>query len=368
MGSQLQIGIAGDIIPADSPLMSGQGVYSACKGDFKDVFADFAEYAAEFDFMVGNFEAVLVDRIERVSPATSAMKAPISVVPVLAECRFKYLSIANNHSMEYGPAAFEYTCGELERAGIRTFGHHDMPYALAESSNADLTTGLLSFSTVPAMYGHVPEYFYVDRDSEEDRNRLLRHVRNASARCDQLIVMPHWGSEFMTAPARWQVGLASELLQSGADAIVGAHPHVIQTACRIGSKPVYFSIGNLLSDYPQDCYRRSAVIALCVTRDSLESSGTICTTDADFAIRRTAEAFPLGNLPEAMDQAAYDVQAVALRKSVRNQLIVHLLKHPVKWLLNRGLWGWLFSRGLYLLRTRKERERNPDAVYAGPIH
>lgn len=77
MNKRLRIGVVGDIIPADSPLMSGQGVYSSCGGDYTRLFSSFMAYSAKLDFVVGNFEAVLVEEIRQLSPGTSAVRATL---------------------------------------------------------------------------------------------------------------------------------------------------------------------------------------------------------------------------------------------------------------------------------------------------
>ena len=99
----MRFGVVADIIGADTPLMCGQGVYSVCRGDFSRIFHGLKSFAASHDFMIGNFEAVLVDRIDKVTPAKAAMKSPRSIIPALQRCKFRYMGIANNHTMEYGP-------------------------------------------------------------------------------------------------------------------------------------------------------------------------------------------------------------------------------------------------------------------------
>lgn len=369
MSGVLNIAIVGDIIPADSPLMSGQGVFSACNGDFRPIFSALKQFAADRDFLVANFEAVLVDKIVAVSPGTSAMKAPRSVIDALLECKIRYAGIANNHTMEYGPAAFKWMCDELERSGIQTFGHRSNPLLIVEVPNQELRVGLFAFSTVPAMYGFQPEYLYVDVEKPGDNAALLDRIERAKEQCDQLLVFPHWGNEFMKTPAPWQIDLAGDMVKCGADAILGAHPHVVQSACWMDGTPVFFSLGNLLSDYSQESYKRNAVVSLSLTKQGLDVSADIFDCTHQFVIRDTREKLRLqDSIESTVSPADYAREANRLRKSVRNELIVHLLKHPLRWMWNGDLWRWLLARFFFLLANARKIKRNPNAVYSGPIH
>lgn len=366
----LQFAITGDIIPADSPLMSGQGVFSSCQGDFDEIFAEVKEYAQSFDFLIGNFEAVLVEKIARVTPGASAMKAPISVLPALRQCRFGYMSIANNHTMEYGTSSFNWTCEQLHAAGIETFGHKTKPWLIIDTEKKQgKKIGLIAFSTVPAMYGHLPEYYFLDKKSSVEITNLLGHIEEAKKKCDWLLAFPHWGNEFMTEPAAWQIELAEKMLVAGVDGIFGAHPHVIQSACLLKNKPVFFSLGNLLSDYIQDEYKKNIVVAVKLTNNLIDTSAEIFTCNDDFIISNTGEKLPMAeSLAPTLSADEYANKANKTRHQVRNELIIHLLKKPHRWCFNFGLWKWLLLRCLYIVCNHKKIKRDPNHIYSGPIH
>jgi poly-gamma-glutamate synthesis protein (capsule biosynthesis protein) len=363
-----RIGIVGDVIPADTPLMSGQGVYSACGGDFSAIFSRLHEYSEQFDFMIGNFEAVLVEKIDRVSPATSSMKAPVSVLSALKQCNFRYMSVANNHTMEYGKEVFQWTCDQLVRSGIRVFGLKETPCLILDTEKSG-RVGLFACSTVPAMYGFDPEYYFVDPNSPAEIDFCLERLREAKTKCDHLLVFPHWGNEFMTRPAPWQINLAQEMIASGTDAVFGAHPHVIQTACHIEGRPVFFSLGNLLSDYVQERFKRNAVVSLKIGHGVLEATARVFSCDRKFEIYDTSEVLALDVRCETSEsEQEYADKANRMRVQVRNELISYLLKYPWRWVFNKGLWMWLVARAVFLAVNSRRIRKDPDAVYSGPIH
>lgn len=362
------IAVLGDIIPADSPLMCGQGVLSKSGGDWGAVFAGLREYAADKDFLIGNFEAVLVPEVKRITPGEAAMKSPAAVVEFLKECKFKFLSIANNHTMEYGPDAFRWMTERFAKEGVTTFGHREEPCVFADWNGRRI--GLLAFSGVPALYGHEPLYYYLPCGDADAEARLLEKIGDCRSRCDFLLVMPHWGNEFMTEPSAWQIELAGRMLSAGADAIAGMHPHVVQTGCEVGGKTVFFSIGNLLSDYFQPEIRENLAVKIGAdAKGGLELRGEYFSCDDAFRIFAEGREFAVSEgLPERPDGEEYRKRANLARKKVRNQLIGYLAKHFSVWMFNAGFLSWIIRRACFLFVNRRKIRQNPNNVYNGPIH
>ncbi len=362
--------VCGDIIAADSPLMCGQGVFSKSHGDFSLIFKNLVEYAKDKEFLIGNFEAVLVPKIVRMTPAQSAMKSPAVVIDQLQKCRFKYLSMANNHTMEYGPDAYNWMRTRLEDAGIMTFGHRQSPVLMTELANGT-KIGLLAFSSVPAFYGHAPLYYFVQSNDENSAQELVKRIQEYKEKCDCLLVFPHWGNEFMTIPAEWQINLAERMALAGADAIIGAHPHVIQTACLLEPPkiPVFFSIGNLLSDYIQPEIKENMLISVDIEAGKVSCGVDYYSCDDDYRIVPLIDHASFGyGTPDRVPPNEYKRLANGCRVRVRNQLIRHLARTCSVWLFNGGFIWWLVKRAFFLLRNFRNIRHDPNKVYNGPIH
>jgi hypothetical protein len=361
----LKIGIVGDIMAADSPLMAGRGVYSACRGEFGPVFASLAEHAKGCDFFVGNFEGILVDKISGRSPAAMSMRMPLSLLPTLRQCKFRYLSIANNHTMDAGPVAFRWMCDRLAQAEMVPFGHREHPYVVFRDPVSGVRVGLLAFSTVPVRREVPPEYYFLDPRSPGNVNRCIDWVRQAKGDCDQLLVFPHWGSEFMPRPSAWQCDLAQQLIRNGSDAIFGAHPHRLQTASSIKGRPVCFSLGNLVSDYFQERLRRSLVVTVDLGMTELSVTGRIFSYDDRYVLSATEEHVAEFTDPlESESEQDYIGQQLRERNIVRREMLHHLFSHPGRWLGNWGLWGWLIGRAFFIVKRYRRLRRNPDAIYS----
>lgn len=365
-----KIGVVGDLILAESPLLCGLGPCAATHGKLDVLFREFKETSKDYDFLIGNFETVLIENCPRFTP-TDAMKTPKGVLPCLYELGFRYFSMANNHSMEYGPEIYHQTKAWLEQAGLTTFGHKEKPYVSIPTHGGKIA--LLAFSSVPAMYGYEPLYYFVDKkegQSWKQVDNLLTELRKTH---DFIWIYPHWGSEFMREPAPWQYRFSARLFSMGADLILGSHPHIIQTIHDYSpNQRVYFSLGNFISDYPQEPMKRNYLIEISLSTSPIITH-RVLTSNKDFRIQEATQCQEGEDrvLPwpgELESESEYEYRSILKRKLIRNQLLSHLLKHPVKCLLNvRKIW-WILHRAWFLFVNRKKIRSNPDAVYSGPIH
>ena len=198
------------------------------------------------DWAVGNLEGAVG------SPEDCAAKTPADSVPcfpvrvehvaLLKEMGFRAVGMENNHSPDLGPAGREATRRALMQNGLLPLTFEDSPRFIRLDS---ITLGLVALSTVPCAAGGGG-----NGDGRiEDLRRKLRQARSLAS---FVVVYVHWGSEFLDWPDERQRLTALRLVKSGADIIVGHHPHVIQKPEILQGKPVYYSLGNFLFDqrYP----------------------------------------------------------------------------------------------------------------------
>jgi poly-gamma-glutamate synthesis protein (capsule biosynthesis protein) len=73
-------------------------------------------------------------------------------------------------------------------------------------------------------------------------------IRDSKSKVDVLIVMVHWGIEYMPEPSATQKEIAHSLIDNGADVVVGNHPHWVQGYDTIDGKPIFYSLGNFVFD------------------------------------------------------------------------------------------------------------------------
>lgn len=79
---------------------------------------------------------------------------------------------------------------------------------------------------------------------------------------DKVVVVLHWGAEFQTSPMASQRKEAQELIDAGADAIIGHHPHVVQNEIFYKGKPVFYSLGNFVFDQKLPVAQEAQIVQL----------------------------------------------------------------------------------------------------------
>jgi poly-gamma-glutamate synthesis protein (capsule biosynthesis protein) len=142
------------------------------------------------------------------------------------------------------------TLGHLEDAGIAYAGAGGNLEAAREPMIFEIgetRVGVLSYQGVPSYDwawatetapGTAP---LVGEVMQEDIRRLRPRV-------DLVIVMPHWGKEYLATPEPGQVDLAHAAVEAGADLIVGGHAHWPKGMEMYEGKPIFYGVGNFLLD------------------------------------------------------------------------------------------------------------------------
>jgi len=228
-----------------------------------DPFAGLSGFLA--DVAVANLEAVLTDR-ERPSQPLDDLTVPILRSPprtasLLRQAGVDVVSIANNHALDFGPRGLATTLEHVREAGLVPMGAGttvDDARALHVSTVRGVRVGIVAVASIlnqhPAGDAYVARVRYA-----------VERVREARDDVDVLVVFVHWGREYEPRPEPAQRQLAHALIDAGADAIIGHHPHVLQTVERYRGKPIVYSLGNFTFG-PQPAPRDvSAVAELVVT-------------------------------------------------------------------------------------------------------
>jgi poly-gamma-glutamate synthesis protein (capsule biosynthesis protein) len=164
--------------------------------------------------------------------------------------RFDALALSNNHSGDYGQEGFVDTMRHLEAAGIRYFGGgrnlaeaHE-PLWIARKGLRIAVLGYNEFKPRSFEAGARRPGIAWSEDSQ-----VLSDIRAArKAGADLVIPFMHWGWEREPAPSARQRQLARRMIDAGAAAVVGGHPHVTQGAEIYKGRPIIYSLGNFVFD------------------------------------------------------------------------------------------------------------------------
>ena len=214
-----------------------------------DPFASFSQLFRSADLTIGNLECVVgTTGVKEDKPFV--LRAHPRVLPLLNK-HFSALSLANNHSGDYGPEAFSSMLDLLDKAGIRYFGGGKDLRAAHEPIIFDVKGKRIALLAYNLFF---PRSFEALEDragsawGEDDYVRAGIERARKVHKADIVITYPHWGWEDEKIASSNQVALAHLMIDSGADAVIGGHPHVTQNIEIYKGKTIFYSLGNFVFD------------------------------------------------------------------------------------------------------------------------
>ena len=215
-----------------------------------DPFADVAAVLKDADLTIANLECAVTTDGEVVRKSYT-FKAPKSALPILTRY-FSAVSLANNHSADWGSRGLVNELTLLNEAKLPHFGG-GVNLAQAREPLIMTRNGLrVAFLGYNGF--HLSAYA-AGRSTPGvaplDEAVMLADIKGARTKnhADLVILVLHWGVELEAQPTPEQQALARRLIDAGADAIIGGHPHVTQTIEWHKGHPIIYSLGNFVFDY-----------------------------------------------------------------------------------------------------------------------
>jgi poly-gamma-glutamate synthesis protein (capsule biosynthesis protein) len=260
--AELRIAAVGDI------MLGGTAAPEMQKYGYDYPFERTKNILKQGQIVFGNLEGPLTDGgVAGTAKQYVFRSPPDKVAPALARAGFNVVSLANNHTLDYGPEGLEDTRAALEKTGIRHVGagRNDNSARQPVYMMADgVTVAVLAYSLT------FPEEFWAGPDKPGTAFGHERHVRadvaTARAAADIVVVSFHWGQEGKTELRDYQTQLAHAAIDAGASAVLGHHPHILQGVERYKDGVILYSLGNFAFGSYSNTATRSA-IALLTFRD-----------------------------------------------------------------------------------------------------
>ena len=285
---------AGDFTQAEE---GGDGVYMSIMqtldqqygGDITRVFSsDLLELMQSADVFMLNNEFTYSRRGKPLERKDWTFRADPGRVDNLLKLGVDCVGLANNHAFDWGEEALLDTIATLDNAGISHVGAgSDLEAAKAPAYFAvkGRTFSVVAATAVEKEWE--PEYGLTRAASADtagvlrttDPAETLDAIRTAKANSDFCFVFVHWGIEMQDQPDEEQKDLARKYIDAGADAVIGAHPHILQGMEFYGGKPIIYSMGNFwfnskeratcLFEVAVDCESLGATVRFhpCLQRD-----------------------------------------------------------------------------------------------------
>lgn len=240
-GPAVRLVFLGDVMLADGP-----GRLVARGGD---PFARVAERLKQADVRIANLECV-VARGGKAIDKPWTFRAHPRVLDVLRR-HVDVVSVANNHTGDFGRAAFAEMLQRLDAAGLphigggRDLASAHAPHLIVRDGLKIALLGYDEFFPRHFEAGHDhPGVAWSEDEQVVDDIRRARSVHGA----DIVIPFMHWGQEHEPVANARQRQLARLMIDAGADAVVGTHPHVVQDTETYRGKPIVYSLGNFVFD------------------------------------------------------------------------------------------------------------------------
>jgi hypothetical protein len=241
----------GDLIPGStysgkSNLPTEPGEQLTAEREF--LFGNIQPFFDQADILFGNFESTLTDEPypakDTSQNMTFAFRTPPVYAQMLQELGFDVLSVANNHSLDFGEQGFTDTITHIEQAGMKAVGKKgQIVYTTANG----VTVAFIGFSYLP------------DHNLMHDLEAASALVQEAKKQAKIVVISVHAGAEgsdqvhvsnrteyFFGEDRGNLVNFARTMVDQGADLILGHGPHVPRAMELYQGKLIAYSLGNFM--------------------------------------------------------------------------------------------------------------------------
>jgi poly-gamma-glutamate capsule biosynthesis protein CapA/YwtB (metallophosphatase superfamily) len=212
------------------------------------LFSDVKKILNNSDLTIANFESTACDASLKSIPKQFTFRTGPEFLSAIFNAGIHCVTIANNHSSDFGYEGFKQTVANLQ-------SHHIIPVGLCNDTTLDCLPGLFEVK------GNNIALFASSLLSQKNNYTCTESVFKLT---EQIIAFKrkypaylvfvnlHWGIEMKLNPTKEQIEQAHSLIIAGADAVIGHHPHVVQSIEIFKGKYIFYSIGNFIFDnnYP----------------------------------------------------------------------------------------------------------------------
>jgi len=218
------------------------------------------------DLRIGNWEAPLLGSEGVTHTKKIALHTDEATAARVSKLGLTTALLANNHALDCKVSGLGQTITFLRSAGWATVGAG----MSADEATRPLIYELPDTKVVLLAYVDAETNPRAPRETESllnhlEPHRVIEEVAHWTADNALVLVHFHWGQDFLPLPSPKQRRLARQVIDAGAAAVVGYHPHRLQGFERYGNGWIFYSLGNLIAGdiYPWPRFTRPAVAVTC---------------------------------------------------------------------------------------------------------
>lgn len=241
-----------------------------CKhDDYSNIFKYVKKYIENSHISIANLESPISNRKnlkKNFMKGSPNFLAKEKVIDALNNSGLNTLTIANNHSNDYGNIVIKDTIKILNKNKFNVLSIKEKPYKLFNINGYKIIIIGMTRSFYKLELNPVDVYIY-----NETTPKLLKYLKE---KCDLLIVTIHWGGEYHLNNSKKQKEMATEMIKNGVDIIIGHHPHVIQNMEKININNncgyVFYSIGHFVFDshYNKKGVRDTMILKIIIDKNT----------------------------------------------------------------------------------------------------
>lgn len=268
----LTVAASGDILGDRGP-----GLFMDKNGG-EAVFTQVKPFLETAQLAFVNVEGPISDKGVRASWKEYTFRGRPALADGLAYAGIDVISLANNHSVDYGTKALLDTFSRLSKVGVQWAGAGADAAAAAEPAILITPAGIVA---VLAYTEIIPGGFTATKETPgvnattPDRKKILSAVAAASEKADFVIVSFHWGEEYTGVANRDQRKLAHQVIDAGADLVLGHHPHVLQGLELYRDRLIAYSLGDFVWDHYRPVTGETIILQVTVPRTGLPAFGAV---------------------------------------------------------------------------------------------
>lgn len=341
----------GDIFIADQPLCFGFGVKSLHQRNYNMLIPqEIVNLFKDSTINLGNLESSY-DSSNILKFGINDMCTDKKALKYLKKCNFNLLCLANNHTLDKGKINLFKLIKRLSDYSIEHIGLKDDIYIHQYNRKK---IAYIGYNNIHNGYDNSLLNNWTDNSIDE--------IKILSKKSDFVVVVMHWGYEFMNQPSEEQVKIAHQLIDNGANLVIGHHPHVLQPIEQYKKGLIAYSLGNFLFDYT--FFPPAALSEILQIKYDFETKKLTYSTypikiTENYSLTLQAE----NQISKLSPKTAMSSEIVKKRNLYRKYALFHVIKNFHRYKDKIRIVKWITNRMVKYLINSKKEQNDPMEVY-----